>query len=40
MTQAKQEEGKEASIIQIIQQMVSAGESEEKIVQTLKDLGG
>lgn len=29
----------EASIIEIIRQMVSDGESEEKIVQTLKDLG-
>ncbi len=31
--------GKEASIIEIIEEMVRAGESEEKIVQTLKDIG-
>ena len=30
---------KEQSIIQIIQQMVAAGEPEEKIITTLKDLG-
>jgi predicted phage tail protein len=30
---------KEASIIEIIQKMVREGESEEKIIQTLKDLG-
>ncbi|HIH16979.1 MAG TPA: DUF2207 domain-containing protein [Candidatus Diapherotrites archaeon] len=29
----------EASIIDVIRQMVAAGESEEKILQTLKDLG-
>ena len=29
----------ESSIIKIIQRMVSDGESEEKIVQTLRDLG-
>ena len=34
----KQETG-EASIIQIIQEMVKEGESEEKIIATLKDLG-
>ncbi len=32
-------EKKETSIIEIIQEMVAAGESEEKIVSTLKDLG-
>ncbi len=33
------EQKNEASIIEVIRQMVAAGESEEKIVQTLKDLG-
>lgn len=31
--------GKEASIIEIIQEMVANGEPEEKILQTLRDLG-
>ena len=31
--------GKESSIIEIIQQMVASGESEEKILSTLRDLG-
>ncbi len=33
------EQKTESSIIEVIRQMVAAGESEEKIVQTLKDLG-
>ncbi len=35
----KQATGTESSIIEIIQKMVSEGESDEKIVQTLKELG-
>ena len=35
----KQPESQDVSIIKIIQDMVREGESEEKVIQTLKELG-